>query len=145
MKNLRSFQLNLWSARVLRLVVALCATLIAACGGGGYGGGSSSMGGMSSSMPMITMQPTNQSVMAPAAATFSVTATNTGGYTGTLSYQWKRQNSGAMTFTAISGATATSYTTGSTSAAADNGAMFEVDVTNAYGTTTSHAAMLTVM
>ena len=137
MKNLRSFQLNLWSARVLRLVVALCATLIAACGGGGYGGGSSSMGGMSSSMPTITQQPVNASVTHPAPATFSVTATSHAGYG--VTYQWFRGT------TMIPNATMASYTTGATSVATDNGATFYVNVTNSYGTTKSSTAMLTVM
>jgi beta-galactosidase len=143
MKTFRSLQLNLWSARVLRLVVALCASLIAACGGG-YGGGSSGMGGMSTSAPMITMQPASQSVTAPTAAMFSVAASNPTGYSGTLTYQWMRQGSGMTGFTAISGATASSYTTPATSMS-DNGSSFKVQVTNAYGTTTSNAAMLTVM
>src|SRR6266478_3804042 len=76
MNSLRSFQPDLWSARALQLAVALCVSLIAACGGGGYGGGGGGMGGMSSSAPMITAQPMSQSVTAPAAATFSVTATS---------------------------------------------------------------------
>jgi hypothetical protein len=144
MKTSRSLQLNLWSARVLRLVVALCASLIAACGGG-YGSGGGGMGGMSSSAPTISMQPTSQMVHAGSAATFSVTASNPSGYSGTLSYQWM-QASGMMgaTYTNISGATMASYTTPATTMA-DNGMTFVVKVTNAYGTTTSSAATLTVM
>ncbi len=136
MKTSRSLQLNLWSARVLRLVLALCASLIAACGGG-YGSGSSGMGGMSSSAPTITTQPQSQTVTAPAAAMFSVAASNPSGYSGMITYQWTRGGTNIMN------ATAASYSTGPTSTS-DNGAMFQVKVTNAYGTTTSSQAMLTV-
>ena len=136
MKTFRSLQLKLWSARVLRLVVALCASLIAACGGG-YGGGSSGMGGMSSSAPMITQQPMNASVTHPATATFTVMATSPAGYG--VTYQWFRGT------TMISSATMASYTTGATSVAADNGATFYVNVTNSYGTTKSNTVTLTVM
>jgi len=140
MKTFRSLQLDLWSARVLRLVVALCASLIAACGGG-YGGGSGS-GGMSSSAPTITTQPMAQSVHAGQVATFSVVASGPSGYTN-FTYQWMRQSSGMMAFTAISGATGASYML--TTALSDNGASFKVNVTNGYGTTPSSSAMLTVM
>jgi len=135
MKTFRSLQLDLWSARVLRLVVALCASLIAACGGG-YGS-SSGGGGMSSSAPTITTQPQNQTVTAPAAAMFSVAASNPSGYSGMITYQWMRGGTNIMN------ATAATYSTGPTSAS-DNGAMFQVKVTNAYGTTASSQVMLTV-
>ncbi len=146
MKSLQFSRFDGWwaraaqPARILRLVVALCASLIAACGGGGYGGGGGGMGGsggMSSSAPTITAQPMNQSVTHPATATFSVTATSPAGYG--VTYQWFRGT------TMISGATMASYTTGPTSVAADNGATFMVKVTNAYGTTSSNNATLTVM
>jgi hypothetical protein len=138
MNSLRSFQLDLGSARALQLAVALGVSLIAACGGGGYGGGGGGgMGGMSSSAPMITAQPMSQTVTAPAAAMFSVTATSPAGYG--VTYQWMRGGTNIM------GATAASYTTPPTSVMADNGAMFQVKVTNAYGTTTSNTATLTVM
>jgi hypothetical protein len=138
MKSFRSFQLNVWSGRALRVALAVCLSMIAACGGGGYGGGGGGMGGtgMSASAPHITSQPTSQSVPLGATATFSVTATSPAGYG--LSYQWMR--SGAM----ISGANAASYTTPATTAM-DNGAMFSVTVTNSYGSTPSNQAMLTVM
>ncbi len=84
--------------------------------------------------PMITSQPTNQTVTAPAAATFLVTATGT----APLSYQW--QKNGA----AIAGAAnSPSYTTPAT-AAGDNGAVFQVIVSNAAGNTPSGMATLTV-
>lgn len=83
--------------------------------------------------PTITTQPVNRTVTAPATATFTVTATGT----APLSYQWKK---GAA---AITGATSASYTTPATTLA-DNGASFTVTVTNAQGTVTSNAVVLTV-
>ncbi|HEY1803853.1 MAG TPA: right-handed parallel beta-helix repeat-containing protein, partial [Terracidiphilus sp.] len=83
--------------------------------------------------PTLSAQPQDQSVLAGAAATFSVTATGT----GTLSYQW-RQNAAN-----IAGATGTSYITQAATAAL-NGASFDVVITDAAGCTTSAAATLTV-
>jgi myo-inositol-hexaphosphate 3-phosphohydrolase len=83
--------------------------------------------------PQITSQPSSVTVTAPASATFSVAATGT----APLSYQW-RQNG-----VAISGATGASYTLDA-SAATDNGAQFDVVVSNAAGTATSLSATLTV-
>ena len=83
--------------------------------------------------PTITTQPANQTVTAGQTATFSVTATGT----APLSYQWQKNS------TNISGATAASYTTPAT-ATADNGAKFDVIVSNAAGSQTSTMATLTV-
>jgi PQQ-like domain len=83
--------------------------------------------------PSITTQPAAQSVIAGQTATFSVVAAGT----APLTYQWQKNG------TAISGATASSYTTPSTSAT-DNGATFEVTVTNSVGSITSKSATLTV-
>lgn len=83
--------------------------------------------------PTITAQPVSQTVAAGQQATFSVTASGT----APLSYQWEQNGS------AISGATAASYTTPATTAA-NNGASFTVVVSNAGGSVTSNAAVLTV-
>ena len=83
--------------------------------------------------PTISTQPASQTVNVGQTATFSVTATGT----GTLTYQWKKNG------TAISGATAASYTTPAT-AASDNGSSFTVTVTGSMGNVTSNAATLTV-
>ena len=66
-------------------------------------------------------------------ATFSVTATGT----APLSYQWQKNKAN------ISGATAASYTTPATTSG-DNGAKFDVVVSNSTGSMTSGTAMLTV-
>src|SRR5437588_509679 len=72
-------------------------------------------------------------VVAGQTATFTVTATGT----APLSYQWQKNG------TAISGATVASYTTSATTAA-DSGDQFTVVVSNAVGSVTSSAAVLTV-
>jgi hypothetical protein len=87
----------------------------------------------STSAPTITTQPASQRVVLGATATFKVTASGS----GTLAYQWYK---GA---TAISGATAASYTTPATTAA-DNGTTFHVTVSNPSGSVTSSNATLTV-
>jgi hypothetical protein len=137
MKNFRSFQLDVWSARALRVALALVLSMIAACGGGGYGGGGGMGGsGMSASAPQIMAQPMNQTATVGAMATFSVTATSPSGYA--ISYQWMRGGSN------ISGANGASYTTPAVTMS-DNGAMFSVKLSNSYGNVTSNSAMLTVM
>ncbi len=83
--------------------------------------------------PTITAQPVNQTVTVGQTATFSVTATGT----APLSYQWRKNGMN------IGGATASSYTTPAT-AIGDNGAKFDVLVSNASGSVTSAMATLTV-
>src|SRR5437588_261516 len=83
--------------------------------------------------PAITTQPASQMVVAGQTATFTVTATGT----APLSYQWQKNG------TAISAATVASYTTSATTAA-DSGDQFTVVVSNAVGSVTSSAAVLTV-
>src|SRR5256884_3170042 len=72
------------------------------------------------------------SVPAGQTATFSVAASGT----APLSYQWKKNG------TAVSGATSASYTTPASSSS-DNGALFNVVVSNASGSVTSNIATLT--
>ena len=83
--------------------------------------------------PSITTQPASQTVTAGQTATFTVVATGT----APLSYQWRKSG------TAISGATAPTYTTPATTSA-DSGSQFTVVVTNTAGSVTSNAATLTV-
>lgn len=83
--------------------------------------------------PKITTQPSSQTVIAGQTATFAVTATGT----APLSYQW--QKNGA----AISGATAATYATPSTTTS-DNGSQFNVAISNSAGSVTSSVATLTV-
>ena len=83
--------------------------------------------------PVITSQPTSQTVVTGQTATFSVAATGT----APLTYQWKK--SGAN----ISGATAAAYTTPATTSG-DNGSTFQVVVNNSAGSAPSTIVTLTV-
>jgi hypothetical protein len=71
-------------------------------------------------------------VTSPAAATFTVAASGT-----SLTYQWRRNS------VAIAGATSASYVLDPT-AVTDNGATFDVVISNVAGTVTSATATLTV-
>src|SRR5207237_1695711 len=81
--------------------------------------------------PSITAQPTNDTVTAGQAASFSVVATGT----APLSYQWQKNG------TAISGATSASYTAAATTSA-DNGAQLSVVVRNSAGRSASNTPKL---
>jgi hypothetical protein len=84
--------------------------------------------------PAIATQPSSLTVNEPSAATFSVVASGT----VPLTYQWRRNGAD------ISGATSSSYTL-NPSAYADNGAQFDVVVSNDRGSLTSNVATLTVI
>jgi beta-galactosidase len=83
--------------------------------------------------PTITTPPAAQTVTAGQTATFTVVA----GGTAPFTYQWQKNSAN------IAGATAASYTTPAT-ASSDNGATFDVVVSNTAGSTTSATATLTV-
>jgi hypothetical protein len=88
--------------------------------------------------PSIAVQPADQAVPEPAAATFNVTASGS----GTLAYQWQRLAAGI--WSDIAGATSASHTTPATLRSTDNGAQFRVNVTNSVGSAISNTATLTV-
>src|ERR1700720_745049 len=81
----------------------------------------------------ITAQPVSQSVAVGQSATFAVIA----GGSAPLSYQWRKNGAN------IANAAAASYAPPPT-AAADNGAKYDVIVNNSMATVTSVAATLTV-
>jgi photosystem II stability/assembly factor-like uncharacterized protein len=83
--------------------------------------------------PAITQQPADRAVLVGADAAFSIAA----GGSSPLTYQWRR--GGAP----IANANASSYTLASAQLG-DSGATFDVVVSNAFGSTTSAAATLTV-
>ncbi len=87
----------------------------------------------------ITTQPTNQTINEPATATFSVVASNATGY------QWQISTDGGSSWSDISGATASSYTTGATTTAM-NGYQYHCIVSGTAPCTalTSNAGILTV-
>jgi hypothetical protein len=91
-------------------------------------------GGSAATPPSIATSPANLTVNEPGQATFSVVAAGT----APLSYQWRRNGS------IIAGATGSSYVMASTTALSDNGASFDVVVSNAAGNATSSPATLTV-
>ena len=84
--------------------------------------------------PTITTQPSSLTVTEPAAATFSVVASGA----TPLTYQWRRNGAD------ISGATNSSLVL-NPSVYSDNGAQFDVIVTNNRGSVTSDIATLTVL
>lgn len=89
--------------------------------------------------PVITTQPTAQSVTAPATATFTAAASGV----PTPTWQWQLSTDNAASFANITGATNPSYTTPAT-VVGDNGKRFRVVATNSAGPATSQAAVLTV-
>ena len=103
------------------MVICPCLFDLTACGGSG---------GMTVP-PVISVQPLSLTVNAGSPATFTITAARA------ASYQWQRDGS------AISGATAASYTL-SPATSANNGDSYTVVVSNAGGSTTSLAATLRV-
>lgn len=102
-------------------------------------------------VPTIAMAtPPDQSVVAPAPATFTVNAI---GGSPPFTYQWEKSNDGGVTFAAAPGATnSRTYTTGPTSVAGDDGARYQVRITSSDtdgdgsldGFATSRVARLTV-
>ncbi len=88
----------------------------------------------------IADQPVNAYVGTGAPATFSVAVTSN----LPVTYQWYRAAPGSSTFAPLSGATSSTYTLASTSAA-DNGAVFYVKASNGQtSTVTSSSAALFV-
>lgn len=87
--------------------------------------------------PAITSQPSSTSKDVGSTATFSVTATNA------TSYQWYLQAGGTGSYVLISGATSSSYTTGTLSES-DNANNYRCVVTGLGGSTTSNSATLTI-
>ena len=83
--------------------------------------------------PDIGLQPASRTVAVGQSVTFRVGATGS----APLAFQWRRNGS------PIAGATGSSYTRTNVQLT-DNGAFFDVVVSNAFGTATSNAAQLTV-
>jgi len=83
--------------------------------------------------PTITLQPASRTVAVGQSATFKVGASGS----APLAYRWRRNGVN------ITGATAASYTLASAKLS-DSGALFDVVVSNGFGTAASNAAQLTV-
>ncbi len=88
--------------------------------------------------PAIMQQPQSSSVSIGATATFSLAASGAG-----LSYQWESEPAGSPTFSVISGATSSSYTT-APAVLTDNGTELRCVVSNSFGSSVSSAALLTI-
>ena len=92
-----------------------------------------------SSPPNVVTQPANQSVQSGNTATFASTATGS----PTPTVQWQLSTDGGAQWTAITGATATTYTTPATTTA-NNGNQYRAVFTNGIGTANSNPATLSV-
>ena len=86
----------------------------------------------------ITTQPASQTVCAPGAATFSVSAIG-----ANLTYQWQISTAAVPAYTNIGGANGSAYNTGATTVAM-SGNSYQVVVTGTCNTVTSNAVTLTV-
>jgi sugar lactone lactonase YvrE len=131
------YQYNLLARRRAALRTALAAVLLAgaltACSGSADLPQPLAQEPPSAQVPVITSQPAAMTVQVGATARFSVSASGT----APLAYQWQRGG------TALAGATSASYTIPA-AVTGDNGATFSVVVSNAVGSVTSNAAVLTV-
>ena len=112
-------------------LVALLCLALAGCGG-------DANPPLAETVPVVLTQPADQSTVVGNAASFSVAATGA----VPLAYQWASSVDG-IAFTAIAGATGTSYSTGAT-ALSQSGSFYRVVVSNSLGSVTSSAARLTV-
>lgn len=90
--------------------------------------------------PTFTTSPSDQAVIVGSTATFTIAATGK----PNPSFQWQRSNDNGTTWTPITGATSTIYTTPST-ATGDNAALFSCVATNSAGSTTSSSAKLLIV
>ena len=91
------------------------------------------------SAPVVTLSPTSQVVETGNTATFNASASGS----PTPSVQWNVSSNGGSSWSAISGATSTSYAVTSTQFV--NGYEYEAVFTNASGSATSGAAQLTFL
>ena len=94
--------------------------------------------GVASSAPVITTNPTSQTVTAGATATFTAAASGTPAAT----VQWQVSTDGGATFSNVTGATSATLSFATT--AAQNGNQYKAVFTNAAGNATTTAATLTV-
>ena len=91
------------------------------------------------SAPVVTLSPTSQVVETGNTATFNASASGS----PTPSVQWNVSSNGGSSWSAISGATSTSYAV--TSTQFDNGYEYEAVFTNVSGSATTGAAQLTYL
>lgn len=90
--------------------------------------------------PAVTTQPTAQTAIAGATATFTVA----GSGTPTPSVQWQKLEAGATKFADVDGADGLTYTTPALTVEDDNGDKYRARLSNIGGTVTSAGVLLTV-
>ena len=90
------------------------------------------------SPPVITTQPQSQTVLSYSSASFNVIATGT----GSLTYQWQKNGTNLINGANVSGSTTTNLNLAVVSVA--DAGNYDVIVSNAYATTNSIVAVLTV-
>jgi len=90
--------------------------------------------------PSITTQPADQTVTAPATATFNVTATGT-----TPSYQWQVSIDAGVSFNPVAGGPNAPSLAVTNTTVAQSGQRYRVTVSNSAGSVTSSSALLTVL
>jgi hypothetical protein len=90
--------------------------------------------------PAIITQPADQTVTAPATATFNVTVTGT-----TPSYQWQLSIDGGVSFNPVVGGPDAPSLAITNTVVAQSGQRYRVTVSNSAGSVTSSSALLTVL
>jgi subtilase family serine protease len=104
-----------------------------------YGSITSSVASLAiASVPVITAQPTNLTLLAGGTAVFSATASGS----GSLAYHWKINGTNVTNGTGISGATSNVLTL--TAVTTNSSGNYSLAVTNVYGSITSSVAFLNV-
>jgi hypothetical protein len=132
--NAGPFVNGVWTGNIVVSQVATNVVLTASDGAGHSGSSSPFDVVYSNQPPIITSQPTNQTLPAGYAASFTLGAFGS----LPLSYSW------SLNGTFIPGATNASYTTNNVQLSG-SGSQFSCLVSNAYGTTNSQVATLTVL
>ena len=89
--------------------------------------------------PAITVQPADQSVTAPATATFNVTATGTA-----PAYEWQLSSDAGVTFNPVAGGPNAPSLAVTNTTTAQSGQRYRVRVSNPAGSVTSNSGLLTV-
>jgi hypothetical protein len=132
--NSDNFVNGVWSGNITVLQTASNVVLTANDDAGHYGSSNPFSVIYSNQPPIIMLQPTNQTLPVGFNATFTLAAAGS----PPLSYFWARNEA------FIPGATNASYTTNNLQLS-DSGSQFSCLVSNAYGTTNSQVATLTVL
>jgi hypothetical protein len=121
--------------KLLSIFVLVALVFVASCASTNSNGAAN---GPTNSAPAISLQPTSVTATSGATATFAAVAAGT----PTPTVQWQVSTNGGTSFAAVAGATSTTFSF--TTAASQNGNVYEAVFTNSASSVTSTAAMLTV-